>query len=384
MSIDKYQKEDFFKTLSENRELQKVIKSIEYSAGHNVDMLNISSVLTLNLALEYIENELQVLGEAKELVVLSFKDGLEAFFKKLEYFYTQEGNYLFVFDFLALSEVSEAEYVFTMVNKERNLILERLNSPILLIVPKGLKKVFAYGASDFWSVKKYSVSIEEFQEKKELESSEPLNIWQKLMDFTKEKLFNKKKSKALIGKSAKASGYLEEIKLLEKELKKDKENFRLQRLLLVAEAELGDYYKKYEDIKDAFEAYVKAVSIAQNIENKRPDSIEAKRDLSVSLDKVADIYLQKGDVEKSLKYYQESLVLRENIENKRPDSIEAKRDLSVSYYKISMLFKEQKKFEESLEQLLKARALILPFKNFSHGDFDNMLRIFEQHIEEMR
>ncbi|MBU1959274.1 tetratricopeptide repeat protein, partial [bacterium] len=100
--------------------------------------------------------------------------------------------------------------------------------------------------------------------------------------------------------------------------------------------------------------------------------------------KLADIYLQKGDVEKALKHYQEGLELAEDIQNRRPDSIEAKRDLSVSHYKLSTVHEFNKEFDKALEQLLKARAWVLEFRGCGYGDFDYIIGIFENKIEEMR
>ncbi|MBU1667811.1 tetratricopeptide repeat protein, partial [bacterium] len=287
--IDRYQKDDFFISLDKNDRVQKLIKSIYYSFGHNVDMVTTSSSITLNLLLEYIDIVLRREAEPKEIVILSIAKGLEVFFEELISHYGKEGEYLYVFDFTSLEE-DQAEYTFMMINKERNLILERLNSPILLVMPKSLKRVFAYSAADFWSVKKYSVDVEFYRENEEQRVS---------LDEAK---FDDMENGEL-------AGLLKEEQRLTQQIKEKNESFFTERLYLINQIEIGDYHKIYGALDKAFISYEKALLMAYKLQNRRPDSIEAKRDLSVSLEKLADIYLQKGDVEKALKHYQEGLEL---------------------------------------------------------------------------
>ncbi|CAA6824797.1 MAG: Unknown protein, partial [uncultured Sulfurovum sp.] len=289
--MNKYEIEEYFSLFSKNVQLQKVIKSIDYSTSHNVDMLNLSSSTTLNLLLEYINRELHLLANEKEIVILSIAQGLDYFFERLEYLYKRvreekETKFLFVFDFTFLDDIADAEYVFTMVNKERNLILERLDSPILLIVPKVLKPVFAYSASDFWSVNKLTVNVhlDSIEAKKE-----PM-----VDDENSVNLDNDQKIK-----------YEKQLKNAEKRL--EDSNVSSQRYYLIILLEVADYHKSSHDFEYAMQLYQKALFQARKSRERRPDSIEAKRDLSISLNKIADIYLQKGKVEEALKHYQESL-----------------------------------------------------------------------------
>ena len=364
--FDRYQKDELFGQFDKNIKLQRLIKSIYYSFGHNVDMVNSSSKTILKLLLEYINMVLAREDEPKEIVILSIDNGLDSFFEKLESYYgVKEGKYLFVFDFISLEKNINAEYIFMMINKERNLILEKLNSPLLLVVPKELKRVFAYSASDFWSVNKYSVDINigiEHEDKIDLvDDIEESDI----EDDTLSTLLREKE------------------KLLQ-QLKEENNTLYLQRLYLINLVEIGDYYVLYGALTKAFEFYSEALKVAYRLHNKRPDSIEAKRDLSVSLNKLADIYLQKGEVDRALNHYQSGLELREDIQKRRPDSIEAKRDLSVSFYKLSTVYEFEKKFKEVVEQLLKARDIILEFRGCGYGDFDNMIEFFEKKIEEIK
>jgi len=389
MALDKYEKEDFFLLLEQNNKLQKIIKSIYFSMGHNVDMINISSSHTLEALLEYISRQLIVENEPKESIVFSIqnRDALETFFNEVESYYGREGDYLFVFNFLGIDEVYEAEYIFMMINKERNRILEGLNAPMLLVMPKSLKSTFAYAASDFWSVTKSTVNIEYvFNQTENRESTEATNkSFLQRVGAVFKTLFSKNVNTPLDVKGLEESNDLYVVlKEIEEELKKDKNDLKLQRRYLIALINMADYFSSQYKLKDAYRYGDQALLVAQKLRHNQPDSIEAKRDLSVSLDNVAKIYLQKGEAEKALTHYQESLALAKSIEKIRPDSIEAKRDLSVSFYKISEVYKFQKEFEMAQEQLLKARALILPFKEYQYGDFNSMIDFFEKEIEEMR
>ena len=222
MPLDKYEKEAFFYSLEKHEKLQKIIKSIYYSRGHNVDMLNTSSLVTLELILEYIDRELHLVGEPKKIIKISIKNGLDDFFSQLEKYYKKEDESLFIFDFLSLDDVLEAEYLFMMINKERNRILEGLNAPMLLVMTKELKTTYAYIASDFWSVNKLSVNIE-YVVKKEAEESVEItnNYWDYIGSFLK-KLFKKEKPLPIIDeklKMLKASLYE-----VEEELKQHRED----------------------------------------------------------------------------------------------------------------------------------------------------------------
>ena len=383
MPLNKYDKEEFFFSLESNEKLQKIVKSIYYTTGHNVDMINTSSTITLELLLEYIDQELHLVDEPKKIVKISIENGLDEFFSQLEKYYKKEDESLFIFDFLSLDDVLKAEYLFMMINKERNRILEGLNAPILLVMTKEFKTTFSYAASDFWSVNKLSVHIEYVAKKEDDSREKKESNWEKIISFIKNFFSDKKENISPI-----IDNKLEILKTslneVEQELKLHRDDKKLERLYLIRLIEVAEYFEKYHGLEEAYKFYDKALQVAQNLVHKQSDSIEAKRDLSVSLDNIAKIYLQKGDADKALKHYQESLALAQSIENKRPDSIEAKRDLSVSYYKIAMVYKEEKKFDLAREQLLKARALILPFKEYAYGDFENMLEIFEKDIEEMR
>ena len=56
----------------------------------------------------------------------------------------------------------------------------------------------------------------------------------------------------------------------------------------------------------------------------------------------------------------------------------------MSFYKISGVYKFQENFEMALEQLLKGRAVILPFRDYEYGDFNYLLEVFEKEIEEIK
>jgi len=436
MALDKYEKEDFFNLLEKNDKLQKIIKSIYFSMGHNVDMINTSSLHTFELILEYIHRELIVVNEPKQSIVFSIKnrDELERFFNEVEIYYKKDGNYLFIFNFISLDDSYEAEYIFMMMNKERNRILEGLNAPMLLVMPKTLKSTFAYTASDFWSVNKFTVNIEYVLNTTSDDEARKQNPWERAREFFKAFLSKEVNAKVPLEPVVQdeIDKLIEIINEIEREVKKDKNDLKLQRHYLIELVNLADYFNNHHRLKDAYKYYDKALVTAQNlrhkqpdsieakrdlsvslnkvaniylqkgqadkalehyqeslllresIEKRRPDSIEAKRDLSVSLNKVANIYLQKGEADKALEHYQESLLLRESIEKRRPDSIEAKRDLSVSYYKLSTVYKFEKKFEKAIEMLLKARSIVLPLQKVNYGDFEHMLKLFESQVEEMR
>ncbi len=336
MEIDKYVKEKIFTQLDNNVKLQKLIKSIYYTEGHNVDIMTMNSAIHLNLLLEYIDMILKYKLEEKKIITIVLEENTQNIFDKVQQYYHKEGEYLFVFDGTRLDDSSDYEYIFMMINKERNQLLEKLNAPILLVIPKNLQQSFSHTASDFWSVKKYSVDIRlELDEDAEELSIQKENFWikikQKISKFFS--LFTKENEN--LQDSDELLELLSQVDILKKQAK-DKSNFSKNRLYLISLSELGDYYEKNGSLKEAFKIYEKAVLLAQSIEKKRPDSIEAKR------------------------------------------------DLSVSYYKIAMLYKNEKEFVTAQEKLLKARALILPFKDYKYGDFDNMLRIFEEEIEELK
>ena len=412
--IDRYQKDEFFTLLDKNSKLQKLITSISYSESHSVDIINTDSAILLNLIVEYIDRELIKLSVDREMISISIDRGLDNFFEELEsYFYNQK-SYLFIFDFTSLDESKESEYLFMMINKERNKILERLDNPILLVIPKKIQKLFAYSAFDFWSVKKYSVDIlYSFPQ----ETSISLDI-----PTDKDIKMNTELSKLL-----------DKNKALAKRFEENKNTLYIIRLYLISLIEVGDYYAMYGDLSTSFEYYEQAVDIAryqkslvnkeeksdsieakrdvsvslnkladiylqkgevakalqhyqdglelrQEIQNQRPDSIEAKRDVSVSLEKLADIYLQKGEVAKSLQHYQESLELRQEIQNQRPDSIEAKRDVSVSFYKLSTVYLHQEEFVKAIKYLEKAKEAIVEFRELGYGDFGQMIERIESEI----
>ena len=333
MPLDRYEKEEFFELLLNNPKLQKIITSIHYSMGHNVDMITTSSSYTQNLIVEYIQKELFSLHEPKKVITFSVKkrSDLKSFFEKLQEFSNRKEEYLFIFDFIGLDDTMEAEYIFMMINKERNRILEQLNSPILLFMSKEFKRIFAYSASDFWSVNKLTVQIELDVTDEVLVDKQ--NIMEKLKEYVKNLFFTKRK--VILPESSELLRYKQELQVIEKELKKDPTVLTTQRLYLISLANLADYYQKNSSLNMAFKLYDKALLFAQKIQKKRPDSIEAKR------------------------------------------------DLSVSFYKISSVYEKQKDFDKEREELLKARAVILEFKDLKYGDLVSLIEFFDKKIEKL-
>jgi len=208
MILDRYEKEVFFNELDSNNILQKIIKSIYYTDTHNVDILTINAADTLTLVLEYIDNTLKNKFEKKEIIRFKLNENLEDFFLKVQQYYNKEGDFLFIFDGTTLDESVDYEYIFMMINKERNLFLEKLNAPMLLVLPKSLQQSFAHVASDFWSVKKYSADIR-LEEKIKAVSKSELEVPQ-----------NNNKSEEIFRNYQK----------LEEQFKKDKNNIKTERL----------------------------------------------------------------------------------------------------------------------------------------------------------
>ncbi|MFK5976512.1 MAG: hypothetical protein QM493_08400, partial [Sulfurovum sp.] len=278
MALDKYQKDEFWSKLQKNEDLDKIITAISYSDNSDVEIIVSSNPLLSKLTIEYIDQILTSTDEKREVVYLiqEFKESqmvLDELQKFLFNYQNSGKKKLFILDLSSFASLHrlDIEKLFSKLNELRNIILDTLNSPILLILPQQYTQNFMFIAPDFWSLKKFTATIDE-------------------------SLINQFGSGALAPPYDEAKAIVsDELNSLIEDsikLKKSKQTDSNLRLLMIKYAELGDYSQENGDWDNALKYY----KLSESISNKRADSIEAKRDVSVSLEKIANIYLQKGEV----------------------------------------------------------------------------------------
>jgi tetratricopeptide (TPR) repeat protein len=284
--MDRYVKEELFSSLKKNIDLNNIVRSISYADSYNVEILLVSSSDLLDIVLEYVRESLLIEETPKEIANVKFNKNIDTFFLEIEKFYMQKNDKrLLVLDFSLLSTIEnylERQKIILQLNGARNQIIENINSSVLIVIPKKLKKEFATNAPDFWSLKKYIAEVNFVNNNNNI-------IEKNLEDSEKEE----------------QSEYIEELLKRKESLEKDCSDIG-QRLYMILLSEIGEYYKNYKKMQDVLVYFSKSLKIARSISSTRPDSIEAKRDLSVSLDNVANIYLQKGDVESALEQLEEA------------------------------------------------------------------------------
>ena len=350
-----FENSDIYAYLKSNEKLERLIRSIDYSDGSIFNLIYLDNYKLLEEVLIFTQARLQEDGNKKEIlsVIQTKQVLLKEIFKEIDEFIYVTKNSLskseiIVFDmsFLDASKSYEIEVLFSKLNQLRNSLMN-LDVALIFAFPKSLKKDFLQYAPDFWSVKSVDADIDFMV--KELKS---------LTDDRDE--LNSEKS------------------LLLNQYKMAKEEGN-SRELMIAEIKLGDFYAQHDDLSEANSYYIRALKLAQEIQNRRPDSIEAMRDVSISLEKTADIYLQKGDSTKALKNCEDGLKLREEIQNRRPDSIEAMRDLVVSYYKLATSNKNK---EVALGYYQK--ALEIANSKIEYLDFEQIVEVLNSSIEKIK
>ncbi len=351
--------------MKNNEDLSYIVKSVDYSDHSIFNVIFCDSKIKADECLSFIQNSLEKLDNNKNFISVfkNRKINLDNLYLDLHNLITnnsyKKNDFLILeLTFLELDKIYEIEHLFLKMNQLRNSIMN-LHLPILLLIPRRLKKYFMVCAPDFWSIRSVDIEIKS-----------EITITKENKDYSYEELEHKDKLSFLLNE-------YHRLKSVNSEISKY--------LLMIKSGEIGDFYLKHISIEEANKYYKESSKISYEILGKREDSVEAKRDVSVGLNKLANVYIRQGELSFALENYKKSLDLRYEILGKREDSVEAKRDLCVGLVKISnkVLYEDyQANKKQILGYLNEAKEIAN--NNLGQYDFDEINSIIDGQINELR
>ncbi|MBL0702088.1 MAG: tetratricopeptide repeat protein, partial [Desulfosarcina sp.] len=336
--------------LRNEEEINSLIRAISLAEKHHFTILVCETPLQADAALKVLEEEVaDMRGEFVHFLrytpkkkgkridePITFKQLISQVLEPLYYWKeTGEKGLVFVVDASTAGKEDEESWIifFQRMNEVRNTIIERLSSPLLLVLPDFLKIEFARRAPDFWSITsacvkakaKIHASMPEFLD---LEATETMEI------------------------NVAEKPYIEPLKTKIKETKKsfkDKHNdFTVGRALVILLCRLGDYEMKWGTADEAKNAYSESVQIMRMLVSRNSERTEWSSDLTDSLNKTGDAYIAQGDLNQALLLYKEGLEIMRNLLEIDPGRIEWKYNLSISLGKVGGAYKLQRDFDKAL------------------------------------
>lgn len=188
MSLDRYQKDEFWSRLKQNEDLDNIITAISYSESCDVEIIVSSNPLLSKLTIEYISQTLSSKDEKREIIYLiqEFEESQVVLDRLQQFLFSYKNSdkkKLFILDLSSFGSLDrlDIEKLFSKLNELRNLILDRLNSPIILILPQQYTQNFIFTAPDFWSLKKFTASIDESLINQEIYKDEESVLTKKIL-----------------------------------------------------------------------------------------------------------------------------------------------------------------------------------------------------------
>ena len=166
-------KDENFKKLKEDlrneEDFNSLIRAISLAEKHHFTILICETPLQADAALEVLEEEVAVMrGESVRFLryapekegkridePITFKQLISQVLEPLYYWKeTDEKGLIFVIDASKAGKEDEESWIifFQRINEVRNALIERLASPLLLVLPDFLEIEFARRAPDFWSI----------------------------------------------------------------------------------------------------------------------------------------------------------------------------------------------------------------------------------------
>ena len=389
--------------LRDEEDLNSLIRAISLAEKHHFTILICETPLQGNAALEVLEEEVAAMrGESVRFLryapkkegkridePITFKQLISQVLEPLYYWKeTDEKGLVFVIDASKAGKEDEESWIifFQRMNEVRNALVERLASPLLLVLPDFLEIEFARRAPDFWSITSACVKA-----KARIHSPMP-----EFLDLAATETVEIKAAEK------------PDIEPLKAKIKWFKDNdFTASRALVILLCRLGDYEMKWGTSVEAKNAYSESVQIMRMLVSHNTERTEWRSDLADSLNKTGDAYMADGDLSQALLLYKEGLEIMRSLLESDPERIEWKHNLSASLEKVGGVYKLQDVFDKALlnynESLNIKRQLIeispdrLEFKrglsvilnktgdvHIAKGDLSHALLSYKESLEIMR
>ena len=199
---------------------------------------------------------------------------------------------------------------FQRLNEVRNLLMDRLAGPLLLVLPRGWDIELCYRAPDFWSIR--SAFVRAF--------AAPAPVGTETADGEPPPPERRYSEKPDIDR---LRARLADARIRYRDHPDDPSAARALAILL---DRLGDYEMDWGRLKDAADAYGEIPGGDASPLASDPERPEWRRDLSVSLIKVGDVHRARGDLAAALAAYEECLEVMRALLAADPDRPEWRRD----------------------------------------------------------
>ncbi len=204
-----------------------------------------------------------------------------------------EGEEVFVIDASRAGKQEEDAWMalFQRLNEMRNVLMERLPGPLLLVAPPLLEIEFCYRAPDFWSIRSTYAKV----------ASAPG------LEFGgAEPVYDRDRTEAVADRPD-VERLLARISEARRRRVERPDDVDAARSLVILLGRLGDYEMNWGQLAQAEADHLESLKIMKELIALDPNRAEWRRGLSSSLNKVGDVHRTRGDLGKALAAYEESI-----------------------------------------------------------------------------
>ena len=160
----------------------------------------------------------------------------------------------------------------------------------------------------------------------------------------------------------------------------------LQRLISVAENQLGDVSLIRGKTTEACALYTEAHAIAQKLADANPNDAQTQRDLSVSYNKLGNIFVRLGKLDDALTSFNNDLAIAQKLADDNPNDAQAQDDWRISFCKLAVLSETKGDGASAIRHLKQALSISEKLAQLSPQNvrYQEILEIIQKELERLR
>jgi len=159
--------------------------------------------------------------------------------------------------------------------------------------------------------------------------------------------------------------YEKSLKIWQKQIKEEPNNFGLFRDLGVSFNKLGDAQLQLGNLPEAKRNFLESMLIREKLSSINSKSEILKRDYCISLERLGTFFCGLGDFQNALTFYTQLIMLRIQLIEANPNSERLNKDLCNSYCLIAIMYQKQGNPDAARNYYQKALSI---FKKLSEAN----------------